>query len=81
MQQMSLEHTQITSWGLSVPFCIFFFSSCAKCSTWYRRRSEQLADGDDQDVYISQAHRKMNIPKTLSGTFAFLKVSVTSVFA
>ena len=25
MQQMSLEHTQITSWGLSVPFCIFFF--------------------------------------------------------
>ena len=40
---------------------VFF---CAKCGTWCKRRSEQLADGDDRGVYSS--HWKTNIPETLS---------------
>lgn len=67
---MSLEHTQIISWGLSVPFCIFFLPSTVPGAG---EEGNGLLMGDDWGVHNPQAHWKTNIPQTPAETLAFLK--------
>lgn len=47
---MNLEHTQLISWGLSVPLGIFLFFFGAKCSAWCRRRKRAACWQWQKDV-------------------------------